>query len=737
MDMTTLRPGCDGTGAPSSKGPIMPTMSPGNRLYLYQLLRREIGTGRQTLLSRVEEVLVADDLAPQDLGYDSTRDFLESLGDMIKLTVFKKGNTYATLVQNDEWDRILAEPEGPSAQQKAAAKGKPWKHRSKAKTLRPAKPRRRKQKVEPAPEPGTPVAEVVPEPEAGPQETTALAPEAGRESEPEAQDVPPADEPETESAPEALPTMMADQTTPEPEETPAAEDDGESAADAAAPTPAETDAPAANEGTPESPEGDGTPVEATPLDAGRPSSPVSTPHIKLTVTYDPYAGIERDIAATERNLSEAVLETARDLRPANAEPTPTTAAPAPQPQPTAPPTPAPVPEPTYTLLDQAEEVTIEPVPVLVGLPEDFGAEVYVPNGPLSLLYQLMPPSESPTELLAEDWQVARSTRAYEGTRNLVSFPLRLVHEGGTPVWVTMRRTTRPASGRHWALAAVDGNDGTQPPAQDAGPEGLSQAGAAVERLLARSVDLGSPREALASLASVAAPETWDLPDEPGGLGVLRLYLAMTFRSVLEQGLLQGSPDGAFAAFDTGLISSLSEHVYACLAAQGNGAPWNLLGFSTTGEGELGSRLGELEALPAAPCHLAGFGDLFVRPSSTVNLSHDLTRKLEDGADDLVAAAVRRCAADYRLVAPGVDVTTGDPRLLLPLAPLGGPSAACALSVARQDGGTLAAEAVLSLEDAYVEARVVSRSMPDWLTAALAQTSPTTPKAEEDSPATHE
>lgn len=733
MDMTTLRPGCDGTGAPSSKGSIMPTMSPGNRLYLYQLLRREIGTGRQTLLSRVEEVLVADDLAPEDLGYGSVREFLESLGDMVKLTVFKKGNTYATLLQNDEWDRLLAEPEGPTAQQKAAAKGKPWKHRSKAKTLRPAKPRRRRQKAAPTPE-AAPAHEPVTEPEAAPTPEAAPEPEAPLEPEgaPEpanAEDVPqpieaaaaeyePQLEPKALRKPDPAPEPPAEPTIP-PEDT----------------RPQEADEADASPTEPQQPEEDfaeGTPVEATPIEQGQPaSSPVSTPHIRLTVTYDPYAGIERDIAATERNLSEAVLETARASRPA---PTAPDAAPTPAPEPV-PPEPVepqepprqeapqpkqepPSPEPTYMLVDPAEEASVEPVPVMVGLPHDFAGEVYVPNGPLSLLYQILPPSDNPIDQLAEDWAQARSTRSYEGTRNLMAFPLRAMHADGTPVTASIRRTTRPASGRHWALVAIDGNDGTKPLAEDVGPEGLPERGSAPERLLARSVDLGSWKEALAALASVAAPEPWDLPGAPGGHGILRAYLAMTFRAVLERGLLATTPRGDFGAFDTGLLSPLSEHVYACLDAGGEGDPWRLAGFSTTGEGELGSRLAELDGLPTAPAHLASFGDLFVRPGESVDLPRALAHDLGDDAHGLVAGAVRRCAADYRLVAPAVDIDTGDPCLLLPLAPLGGPAATKALAVERGADGAFVATALLDLPSAYVEARVVSRSLPDWLGKAL-------------------
>ena len=102
----------------------MPKIVPGNRLYLYQLLSRELGVGKQTLLPRVEEVLLADGLAPEDLGCDDMRALCEQLGEFIKLTVFKKGYVYATVLANEEYDRALERLAG--AEKKPAAGGKPW-----------------------------------------------------------------------------------------------------------------------------------------------------------------------------------------------------------------------------------------------------------------------------------------------------------------------------------------------------------------------------------------------------------------------------------------------------------------------------------------------------------------------------------------------------------------------------------------------------------------------------------
>lgn len=144
----------------------MAQINPGNRLYLYQLLSREIGVGRQTLLPRVEEALEADGLCVGDLGCSSMRELCEQLGEFVKLTVFKKGYVYATVLANEEYDRALEQQE--RAGEKASG-GKPWKRRRGAKALKPVKPRH----VEPEPEP-EPAPEPEPEPKPEPEPSISL-----------------------------------------------------------------------------------------------------------------------------------------------------------------------------------------------------------------------------------------------------------------------------------------------------------------------------------------------------------------------------------------------------------------------------------------------------------------------------------------------------------------------------------------------------------------------------------
>ncbi len=50
-----------------------PQLTPNNRIYLYQLLSRELGCGKQTFMPAVEEALARDRMTSDDLGFESTR----------------------------------------------------------------------------------------------------------------------------------------------------------------------------------------------------------------------------------------------------------------------------------------------------------------------------------------------------------------------------------------------------------------------------------------------------------------------------------------------------------------------------------------------------------------------------------------------------------------------------------------------------------------------------------------
>ena len=550
----------------------MPKITPGNRLYLYRLLSRELGVGRQTLLPRALEALEADGLVPEDLGCADMRELCEQLGEFIKLTVFKKGYVYATVLANGEYDRALER--GSSGADKAAAAGKPWKRRRGAKALKPVKPRHVEQPVEEEPE-AAEAAEVAGEPvtaESSAEMVEAVAePASAPEPEPEPTSEP---EPESEPTPESAPS-------PEPEPTPV-------------PEPA----------------------------------PAPEPSISLTITYVPE----------------------------------------PQPQP----------EPPAATQPDAPRIQSD-------LPRDFHADVRCSSEQLSVLYQVLPEDVDPLATLEEDFRVARSTGALEGTRSSVTFSLRYLQaDGTTPVRVTLRRSAKPVAGKHWSLASVDVGA-----TDEVDLEGLSVArhgawsvflrpGSSVdpERAFAQAVAIGSWDETLERLASLAAPEGWGRERH-----VLRDYLTMTFSRVQAEGKLAVSADAARACFDTGLLTAEGAPIFAQLTSLVDDIPWQLAGFSTEGTAEPARYLRSLAQTvfdPSLPSPAFPSRDQVVR-----------NPRLSTAAYDPIANEVR-------LLVPSED-------------------GALALAVGPEGYG---AAARLSRADAYVCARVVSSEQPSWLSAAL-------------------
>lgn len=572
----------------------MAKITAGNALYLYRLLGRELGVGKQTSMARVAEVLEADGIWPEDLGCADVRVLCEALTDFAKVTAFKKGQVFVTVMRNEELDRMLERAGEPTAAEKAASKGKPWKHRKGAKAVKPQKPRHVEKPAapEPMPEPvAEPAAEEEPQAEAAVEKTA----EAEVTSEP-ATKVEVASEPAAEPEPE-----------PEPEPAPQAEPEPEPA--------------------PVAPE----------------------PSIKLTITFDP------------------------DPEP---EPVPATE---PEPVSTAAPTPAPAPAPARPERAHAD------------LPQDFYVDVRCPDEQLSTLYQLLPADVDPMATLEEDFRLARSTHALEGTRSNVTFPLRYQRADGSPVTVTLRRTARAQAGKHWTLAEVTGDA-----PETVGLGGLSRrvegawrafasdedaaAATSPEDELARYAVLGSWDRLLADLAGAAEAENWGTD-----LHVLKDFLTMAFHRERLQGRLAVTDDGSSAAFDTGLLSPEGEPICAVLEPRDGDIAWELACFSTN-----------------ACARAASYGE---GPSVQTVIDALLAANTMD-----LRRLAQRLARNPRTMTLAYDAVADEVRVLLP-----GKNDALVVDLS---GNAAQVTGHVSLEDAYSCARVVSSDQPGWLAAGL-------------------
>ena len=569
----------------------MAKITAGNALYLYRLLGRELGVGKQTSMAR----------AAEDLGCVDVRALCEALTDFTKVTAFKKGQVFVTVMRNEELDRMLERAGEPTAAEKAASKGKPWKHRKGVKAVKPQKPRHveKPATVEPVVEPAPDLApEPIPEPVTEPVAEEEPQAEAAVEKTTEAEVT---SEPATE-------VEMASEPAAEPEP---------------------GSAPAAPEPAPAAPE----------------------PSIKLTITFDPDP----------------------DPKP---EPAPATE---PKPVSAAVPTPAPAPAPTRPERAHAD------------LPQDFYADVRCPDEQLSTLYQLLPADVDPMATLEEDFRLARSTHALEGTRSNVTFPLRYQRADGSPVTVTLRRTARAQAGKHWTLAEVTGDA-----PETVGLEGLSRrvegawrafssdedaaAATSPEDELARYAVLGSWDRLLADLAGAAEAENWGT-----NLHVLKDFLTMTFHRERLQGRLAVTDDGSSAAFDTGLLSPEGEPICAVLEPRDGDIAWELACFSTN-----------------ACARAASYGEA---PSVQTVIDALLAANSMD-----LRRLAQRLARNPRTMTLAYDAVADEVRVLLP-----GKSDALVVDLA---DNTAQVTGHVSLEDAYSCARVVSSDQPGWLATGL-------------------
>ncbi len=363
-------------------------------LYLYKLLKATIGVSKQTPLSTVEDVLIEDELAPQDFGFDDIRALMEACPDFIKITAFKKGYVYATLLTFDTFEVALAAGEKNI---EAQNNGKPWKRRRGTKSIRALKPKHLVVEAEP---------EVEPEPEELPvtEESEELTVTEGSEELSVAETAPIAEESAAEEPAVATPCAEAPK-----------EDLQQESADDAAPEPVETETPAPEPKA----------AEPTVPEPVVPEPTVPEPTISLTVTYNPYDGsdeektleaapsvLQQALNATSSVSSTTVSESQASTQAINQNETP-------------------APAPTY--------------------PANFEEDIHVNNELLGILYQMAPVDANVLKQLEEDFKLAVSSRALISNGGTFTFNTRYKKpQTDEVITATIRKSKRGAL-RPWTL----------------------------------------------------------------------------------------------------------------------------------------------------------------------------------------------------------------------------------------------------------------------------------------------
>lgn len=428
-----------------SKTIVRPTLSLGNHIYLYRLLRDAIGCGKQTFMTQVEEALAAGDMTAYDLGFESTRELLEELDDCIKLTVFKGGRLYATVIANEAWDVALAKGEDKPK----AAKGAKQSYKKKKRGEKDLKAVRPKHVKRPEPEV---MVEAVPEPE--PETEIEAAIEVTAEAETTATTDPEViSEQETTAELNEAPKSTTEEAADRPETSAFQNSDvfGDKTEDD------QSDEPADQGATESAPE---------------PEAP--QPAISLTVVYDPEnanAGIttmastpiEAKSSVENENAAQVEVENAVADAPVTVKPADSTTRPeaTPEPAPVIESVPAAacdqIPAPAPASVPAAAPA---PAPAAPAIPEDFpvdfATEVFCPGPLLHQLSTYLPYGADTLGIVGEYYWIARERGTIEAARNRASFPLHYTQAGERrEVAVRIRRNTTGGLGAAWTIDKVE------------------------------------------------------------------------------------------------------------------------------------------------------------------------------------------------------------------------------------------------------------------------------------------
>lgn len=379
------------------------------------------------------------------------------------------------------------------------------------------------------------------------------------------------------------------------------------------------------------------------------------------------------------------------------------------------------------------------------------------------------PGGNPFAILDAGWSAARDAgalRAYEGK---VVFPLPTLRaDGKTPIEVSIKHQERIEEGRlPWYVSYVNAY---------VKPAGAS--GGSPSKAIEEFAWLGSWEDFLADLEEAALPEHWDFADEspvPAGRerAILKSYICTTFYRLKMEDKVAIAGDGSLAAFNTGLVNDRYDDLFACFRPSTGGIPWEFAGFAAAGSRGLGKQLVSLfNPLPEPPRYFQRKEDMLYDLDKELIIDYDhvildnmarlplefleeelrgcdeateligdiraasdrdaraeayrglsalvdddarLFRRLRARLDDAVDTAKRRVRWNFKTAIPSYYPRGNTMSLLLPLCLLRDNEVDAALVVQLMPSGNYQGQTILTMRQAYTNARLICRPDSDWLT----------------------
>ena len=425
---------------------------------------------------------------------------------------------------------------------------------------------------------------------------------------------------------------------------------------------------------------------------------------------------------------------------------------------------------TAEYLDQQAKL---PADVAAALPTHFSAEVHLTYQKRQELPQGTSAYATAEELLDTSWDAAVQAGALRFYEGKVIFPIDAARPGSqVPIEVSIKQGDPERSeGRAWFVSYVNAY---VPPvaAQAASPTKAIEDFAWMgpwEDFLEDLAAIALP-ESWGFKGAGARAAAGAATGRP--YAILKSYVCNTYYRLNQEGKICVADDGGFAAFNSGLVDGRYDDIYLCFEPQAGHPQWRFVGFAASGNRALKKRVNKtFNPLPQTARYFDKLEDLLFDPSLELQVDYEhilldnaarlpldfyeqelprstevmaiidalrtcdadardalydelsdiietdsrVYRTLRNRLEDAVDIARRRVRWNFKTAIPSYYPRANSMSLLLPLCLLNEQVADAALVVQLQESGIYQGQTILTIEQAYTNARLICRPDSDWLT----------------------
>lgn len=392
----------------------------------------------------------------------------------------------------------------------------------------------------------------------------------------------------------------------------------------------------------------------------------------------------------------------------------------------------------------------------------------LPVKPLAIIqsYLMKKGREAETDIirreLVEDFEAARESGKIRHYDSKIVFPCRYLKDDGSEVEITLKPSAY--EGKQWFLYYVDTTVRER-----------SSLHISPGKQLESFAFLGSWSSFLSELADKAVAEEWDFRDSRRrSYHILIQYIKYTFARLRQENKVCVSEDSQFAAFNTGLVDKHYDDIYACFGPNvpGSDTRWKFTGFCTAASRGLGKMLvNYFNPLPLPPRYFTKSEDLFFDLDKRLHTDFDhiiidnirrlplhfledqfsdcpeakeicaeisqttdkyrrtalynelkeiisdnsrLFIRIQNRIKDSIELARKRVRWNYKTAIPSYFPKRDSMSLMLPLCLTEEETPDVALVVELTQSGNYQGQTILTIPQAYIDARLMCRITGDWL-----------------------